>query len=160
MGYTRRELLAGTAATTAALAGCGSDGGDGGDGNGEPADVAAFREEITSELAVSIERLERQAGTVHLRYRSNYATETESWGYEVGYICGRFGRVVVDGWELTVDATGEDGPTAQQVLAADCGTVNITEDGSERVAVWVDRRRQHRAASVARNDAAVGPLAA
>ena len=26
---------------------------------------------------------------------------------------------VVDGWELTVDATGEDGPTPNQVLAAD-----------------------------------------
>jgi organic hydroperoxide reductase OsmC/OhrA len=26
---------------------------------------------------------------------------------------------VVDGWELLVDATGEEGPTAQQVLAAD-----------------------------------------
>lgn len=28
-------------------------------------------------------------------------------------------RSVVDDWELTVDATGEVGPTAQQVLAAD-----------------------------------------
>jgi organic hydroperoxide reductase OsmC/OhrA len=34
---------------------------------------------------------------------------------EEGYVTNS----VVDGWELTVDATGEDGPTPNQVLAAD-----------------------------------------
>jgi len=32
---------------------------------------------------------------------------------------------VVDEWELTVDATGEDGPTAQEVLAADYASCYI-----------------------------------
>lgn len=32
---------------------------------------------------------------------------------------------VVDGWELTVDATGEEGPTANQVLAADYASCYI-----------------------------------
>ncbi len=32
---------------------------------------------------------------------------------------------VVDEWELTVDATGETGPTAQQVLAADYASCYI-----------------------------------
>ncbi|MFB6311569.1 MAG: OsmC family protein [Salinirussus sp.] len=32
---------------------------------------------------------------------------------------------VVDGWELTVDATGEDGPTPNQVLAADYASCYI-----------------------------------
>jgi organic hydroperoxide reductase OsmC/OhrA len=34
---------------------------------------------------------------------------------EAGYVTNS----VVDGWELTVDATGEGGPTPNQVLAAD-----------------------------------------
>lgn len=34
---------------------------------------------------------------------------------EAGYVTNS----VVDGWELTVDATGEDGPNPNQVLAAD-----------------------------------------
>ena len=38
-------------------------------------------------------------------------TSTSEEGYSV--------TSVVDEWELTVDATGEVGPTAQQVLAAD-----------------------------------------
>jgi hypothetical protein len=129
MGLTRRSVIHGMGglASTAALAGCIGDGGDA----GEPADVAAFRETITSELAISLERLERRGGTVRLSYRSNHETETESWGYEVGFVSGRFGRFVVDGWDVTRlegTVTGREGRTLTWELAAETAAAFVNDD--------------------------------
>lgn len=98
MGVTRRRVLrTGVAVTaTAGLAGCAG----GPVGDDDPPTAADYREQLLEELAITIERLAVVDGRVVLEYTSDYETDTERLGYEIGFVSGRFANLVGNGWDV------------------------------------------------------------
>jgi hypothetical protein len=88
---TRRRAFLATTATDlgTALAGCSGDDGDSGQGN-----LDSYRDRLDAELDVTIRQLSVDGRVVTLRYESTHAAGTSEWGYEVGFVGGRFGREV------------------------------------------------------------------
>lgn len=132
----RRAFLATTASGLGiALAGCSGDDGDSGQGN-----LDSYRDRLGSELDVTIRELSADEGVVTLAYESTHASDTSEWGYEVGFVSGRFGREVSDGWDvdgLDARVTGADDRTLSWEVSA--GLAQAFVAGEVPASEFVDR---------------------
>lgn len=100
------------------LAGCS------GDDESSQCFVNTCRETIREQLDVEPTRLAVVSGTVELGYASSYENEAGELGYEIGFISGRFGRQVADGWDvdrLSARAEAADDRTLTWSLSAETG---------------------------------------
>lgn len=131
MGVTRRHLLvSGATLLGSALAGCSGDQSNGGTDD-RTSFLRDYREVIVQELDIEIAQLRVQDGAVRLQYTSSFATDTEELGYEVGFISGRFGRFVADGWSvdrLAASADTADGKTLSWSVSAETARAFATDE--------------------------------
>jgi len=123
----RRAFLATAAAgLPTALAGCSGD-----DGGGDQGTIDSYRGRLGSELDIAVRELSVDAGVVTLDYESTHASDSSEWGYEVGFVSGRFGREVSDGWDvdrLEARVTGADDRTFVWEVAADLARAFVEDE--------------------------------
>jgi len=135
----RRRAFLATAASGLAIATAGCSGDDGGD-SGDQGTIDSYRGRLDSELEITIRELSAESGTVTLAYESTQVSDTSEWGYEVGFVSGRFGREVSDGWNvdrLEARVTGADGRTFAWVV--DAGLARAFVEDEVSASEFVDR---------------------
>jgi len=73
----------------------------------------SFRTAITSSLDVEVQSLRTSGGVVTLLYETPETVGTEAGNYQIGFIAGRYARLVSEGWDVdvlrveTVDGRGD-----------------------------------------------------
>lgn len=132
----RRVVAAGIVAVTTSLAGCsdgfgGTDGSDGADGSGGQGFLSDYRATLDDELDIEIRELAVEGDIVRLVYDSAHPTDTEAWGFEIGFAAGRYGLFVTRGWEtdrLAGTTTGTDGTTITWHIDAETAAAHANEE--------------------------------
>ena len=118
-----------------ALAGCSGNDGDSGRGS-----LDSYRDRLDTELDVTIRQLSVDDRVVTLQYESTHAAGSSEWGYEVGFVGGRFGREVSDGWavdRLSAQVTGTDDRTLAWEVGA--GLAQAFVEGEVPASAFIDR---------------------